>query len=374
MVPEIALARLPNSAEGKHVLDPMMGSGTIPVLAGTSGHSASGFDIDPLAHLIALTWARPLTPDGFLEAGRDVAARARRSRLGCPSFVDDETGAFADRWFDARAQRKLFRLATEIKRQEPSLRPALWCAFSRLIITKNEGASLARDVSHSRPHRVRDVTDFDPIDRFVRTTEDVLRRHQRLGLRRPAARQIRLGIADARSLPLENGTVDCVITSPPYLIAIDYVRAHRMALIWMDFSVASLRELRGTAIGSQRGLTEVGDHEDLLNSLLGKAAPPRIRGVLRRYVTDLDRVLEELHRVVKPAGSVTLVVADATLFGFRVRISRLVDTLATQVGFQRVERTSRKLRESRRYLPPPSKSLGDLGRRVRTEIVLGYVR
>ena len=43
----------------------------------------------------------------------------------------------------------------EMERDE-SIRTLLWCAFSRLIILKEVGVSLAMDLAHSRPHRVRD--------------------------------------------------------------------------------------------------------------------------------------------------------------------------------------------------------------------------
>jgi hypothetical protein len=36
---------------------------------------------------------------------------------------------------------------------DEATRDVLWCGFSRLIITKSAGASLAMDLSHSRPHK-----------------------------------------------------------------------------------------------------------------------------------------------------------------------------------------------------------------------------
>jgi hypothetical protein len=38
----------------------MMGSGTIPVLAAMRKHEAAGFDLDPLAVLMARVWGRSL--------------------------------------------------------------------------------------------------------------------------------------------------------------------------------------------------------------------------------------------------------------------------------------------------------------------------
>ena len=54
-----------------------MGSGTIPVLAAMRQHEAVGFDLDPLAVLIAQAWGRPLIVSMFMRAAREVAHSAR---------------------------------------------------------------------------------------------------------------------------------------------------------------------------------------------------------------------------------------------------------------------------------------------------------
>lgn len=374
MAPELALERLPEPEPRCHVLDPMMGSGTIPVLAGVRGHLATGFDLDPLALLIAQTWGRPLPKDDYLAAAAAVAQDAREVDHGEVAVADDETREYIDRWFDVVAQGRLAALAAAINAQPPRLRAPLWCAFSRLIITKDAGASLARDVSHSRPHKVRETTDFNPVARFEASAKDVQRRHATLGEARPGTRALDLGAADARALPLEDDTVDMVMTSPPYLVAIDYLRGHRMSLVWMGHTLTALRELRGTVVGSERSNTELGDHEDLLAKTLGRTAPKRAYGVLRRYVDDLTSVLSEIARVLRTGGQATFVVADATLFGAPVALSDLLDELAFAAGLERVERVQRSLPADRRYLPPPtSGARGRLARRMRTETCLSYL-
>lgn len=372
MAPELALTRLPNARA--HVLDQMMGSGTIPVLAGVEGHVATGFDLDPLALLIAQTWGLPLAHDAYLEAAQAVSAEATATGSCDVPVADRETREFIDRWFDVVAQGRLAALAAAIERQPPVLYAPLWCAFSRLIITKDRGASLARDVSHSRPHKVRDTTDFNPVASFVGSAKEVARRHATLGPDRPAAKDLDLGLADARALPLEDDSVDMVMTSPPYLVAIDYLRGHRMSLVWMGYTLPDLRELRGTVIGSERSrLSATDDHEELLARVLGTDASKRAYGVLRRYVFDLASVMSETVRVVRSGGSATFVVADATLFSTPVAVSEIVDALARGVGLEATERVERELPADRRYLPPPrAEGTGGLSRRMRREVLLGY--
>ena len=46
------------------------------------------------------------------------------------------------------------------------IRDCLWLALSRIIVTKHVGATLAWDVSHSRPHKVRTENDFDVLSQL----------------------------------------------------------------------------------------------------------------------------------------------------------------------------------------------------------------
>lgn len=165
-----------------------------------------------------------------MRAAKEVARLGREGEDEPFSHRDPETQEFIDYWFDRPTQLRLAALARAIVDQPNDLRVPLWCAFCRLIITKDAGASRARDVSHSRPHRARTHASFDPLDRFVFSAEVMLKRHRALGRRRPAPESLRLESADARALPLPDGSIDVVMTSPPYLQAIDYMRGHRFSL------------------------------------------------------------------------------------------------------------------------------------------------
>jgi len=50
MAPELAFESLRHLKAGSIVLDPMSGSGTVLRQASDMGHSAIGFDMDPLAY------------------------------------------------------------------------------------------------------------------------------------------------------------------------------------------------------------------------------------------------------------------------------------------------------------------------------------
>ena len=169
MAPEIALAGLKSSRK-LTVLDPMAGSGTSIILARILGHAAVGYDQDPLALLIARTWCSKANGSGLRAALASTVSTARAcwtSFKPYPSTADSETRQFVRYWFDLKTRKKLAALAAVISGYEDHLlRTQLWCAFSRLVIVKDNGVSLARDVSHSRPHRSYERAPVDPFVLF----------------------------------------------------------------------------------------------------------------------------------------------------------------------------------------------------------------
>ncbi len=88
------------------------------------------------------------------------------------------------------------------------------------------------DISHSRPHRSYDKAPIKAFDRFERAVKYVVQAAPFPSIKSDSPKGS-VGLADARNLPLEDQSVDIVITSPPYLNAIDYIRGHKFALIWM---------------------------------------------------------------------------------------------------------------------------------------------
>lgn len=378
MASEVALRVCENLPRGAVVLDPMAGSGTVLRVAAEQGHHALGFDLDPLAVLMARVWTTKLDPVVLIQEGAalvDVAKTlsARDSRL---SWIDNhpETRAFVQSWFGKQQRGELKRLSSLLYKREGPVADALRVAFSRLIITKDKGASLAADVSHSRPHRVLadGQNDFPVYLMFERAVRMVAQRLASERLR--ATVEVREG--DARQLDgVSDGSISAVITSPPYLNAIDYLRGHRMALVWLGYRIDALRVVRSNSIGAERAPQPEADAE-IAASLTAGIDPDgkldrRRRRMVDRFALDMDGMLAQAHRVLEPGGTAVLVVGNSTHRGVYVENTAVVQAAGLRHGFLLVSTEARAIPESKRYLPPPSdRETSMMGRRMRTETVL----
>jgi hypothetical protein len=379
MAPELALRSLRRLRSGV-VLDPMTGSGTVARLAQERGLKALGFDLDPMAVLISKVGTTPIDSDTmepycsrFLAEARSL----RASRVELPWIDgDSEAERFVGYWFAERQQEDLRKIAYLLAHAgsidiPDDVANALRIALSRIIITKHRAASLAEDTSHSRPHRTSLKSDFDVFGGFSKSLTIVRKRVA--AIPKKGAVIIRRG--DARDLSVVgDGSVDAVLTSPPYLNAIDYMRGHRMSLIWLGHHYKDLTATRSNSIGSERraDVPFEGECRRAMKAAMGDltSLPARYHGMVERYVIDMHKMVSEVARVLKSGCRATFVMGDSCLHGVFIRNSEALAVGGRMVGLGRPWRRKRDLPSGSRYLPTPDS--GTLGKRMRKEVILYF--
>jgi len=379
MAPELALHAASELPENALILDPMAGSGTVLRASAEAGRRAIGYDLDPLAVLMSRVWNTEIDTDKLLTSGYELLNRYdsmdKRKRVPLPWIDQDiSTKAFIDGWFARKQRNDLRYFSFFLRRRRGAVADALRIVLSRLIIRKEGGASLGDDVSHSRPHRRKNkdntfevATEFE---KSLRILSKTLREQPPPGLA-----QVRLG--DGRLLPgLNSNSVDGIITSPPYLNAIDYMRGHKLALVWFGYQINTLSLIRSGSIGAERGIktldeTLVRRVTECLGEITDLATAQR--RMVERYTMDLHKILVSAHRVLRVGGSAVFVVGNSCLRGVFIKNSDALAEVARYVGFQMVDSTERALPAMRRYLPPPvANSTQQIEKRMRTEVVMRF--
>ena len=308
MAPDIAIDHL-DSIEGETelvVLDPMCGSGTVLAAAADRGHAARGFDVDPLAVLMSSVATRAVDTEAVVAEAERICAHARASSVDEPRWDDAETQKFAEYWFAATQRVQLNRLSRELDEvSDEAVRQALQVALSRIIVTKAPKASLAADTSHSRPHRVATESSYDVYRGFEGSVASLTK----LLDQRSMVGQVKVSRGDTRALDLPDASVDLIITSPPYLNAIDYLRGHKMSLIWFGHTIPDLRKIRSNSIGAERALDgEALKQVDDMVSFIENAAndPSKLPlATIMRYAHDLTLFSRELRHCAETTSRTT---------------------------------------------------------------------
>jgi hypothetical protein len=241
---------------GEVVFDPMAGSGTTILEAYLADRQSLACDIDPLALHFCQVKTTPLPTGVVLQKGLDIVRSARRAlpqiqrQEELNARYDAKSIEFIEYWFSEEAQTELLALLQQIEQvTDPPIRAFFALSFSAIIITKSGGVSLAYDLAHTRPHKVKDKPDRSPIVEFEKRLQRNLQDLAQLPKDHPLPA---IAYGNAQSLPLPSACVDLIVTSPPYPSnAIDYMRAHKFSLVWFGYPIESLSGIRKKYIGGE---------------------------------------------------------------------------------------------------------------------------
>jgi hypothetical protein len=361
------------------LLDPMVGSGTSLKVAAGLGCRSVGYDLDPLAIHLARTFADPPSGSVLRQAAMRIVMAARELRLN--SELEDflqrlnaEDRKFVEYWFPETAAHALFCLASSMDEiANAETKSALIALFSSTIIARSAGVSLALDLARSRPHRSLSKSIRDPFDVWTRKLHE-FERFCTEEPRRSGIVQIEIG--DARLLPLEDSQVDVIMTSPPYLNAIDYIRTSKFSLVFLGHNLADLRCIRSGSIGTESGLREIDKESQFEVTLLKSVKDDRRRAMVRRYLADMKTTLQETYRVLKPGGVAIFAVGPSMISRAKYDGGLVLGQLAAQVGYSVVGVARRDLSSSNRSLPPPKRNSRSeaIHRRMACELYVGLQR
>jgi len=384
------------SQPGQTVCDPMVGSGTTLVEAGRLARYGIGFDIDPMACLIARVKSTSLDVAALrchnrslieaIEAGRRVHADALAAGALPADWADTDPPPELpdrDRWFLPSVQVALMLLKRIIRSADvpPEFRSLWYVVFSSLIVAKTSVAN-ARDIVHSRHHSFTHTQTPDPLSRFCQRLEQVERQMQACCADGIAPRPAHVQCQDSRIIPLAAGGVSLVVMSPPYCNALDYTRAHRFAVAWLadvlNITLDEYTRLGREYIGSERGqhgraFGPVGIAEvDAITERVTEIDPERGR-LVARYFTDMRYVLGEIGRILEPGGHAVLVVCPSHIrrisIAWHEAFTSLARYLPAEQHLSQVALIPRTLDDHRRIMPFMNAG-AQLAGRMRTEYVL----
>lgn len=376
--PQLAKALLNESRveAGATVLDPFCGSGTTLLESHLNGFRAYGCDLNPLAASIArakvgLIGVDPSMVREAFAVVDDALANGARSPAESPfsPAARDEL----ERWFAPAILSKLETLISVVREStEGVVREYLEVVVS----------SLLREVSHQEPgdlrirYRVDRLEDADVVGLFRSRLRHQFERVEAFWrVRAQAPREFLPAVVMEgdnrtpdvyRSLGLQPGSVDAVLTSPPYAMALPYIDTDRLSLLALRNMTARERRPVEDALTGSRELTTTSRRGFEQSILEGSTLPSGVReflvallaqvtastesgfrrknmpALMYRFLFDMDAVLTQLASLCRPGADVSMVIGDSRMMidGEWVRLptTDLVEQLAIGRGFAPRER------------------------------------
>ncbi len=273
-----ALLNIIGLTPGDTVLDPFIGSGTTAVESQLLGIDCIGIDISPLCVLQSRvkTESIAVLPQ-IVELREEITGRITPSLFNLEAKTLEET---INPISDDRV-RNFYQMA-------------------RLVA-----------VSDSTRRRRQFSTSFlKNLELMISSVGDYVQIVKELDLRLGGA-DVRSG--DSRALPLDNDSVDGIVTSPPYSIALDYVANDAHALRELGYDLPEIRE-----------------------GFIGVRGKGQTR--IELYNEDIKKSLGEMSRVLKPQKYAAIVISNATYLGQEVETVELTIDYAAKTGLKLAKR------------------------------------
>lgn len=319
------------TASNSVVYDPFCGTGTVLLEAILAGHQALGADANPIARKIARAKTTSSSGVELREALSDVLIRAELiDPIQFSPVVD------VNKWFTEKARRDLGKILAAIGFVENlTVREFLEVSFSQSV----RRCSLA-DPRMSVPVRRKDTCfeESDPAGIFERVALNNIRRLEGLPKRSSPSH---IGHDARHPLPSGFGSVDMIITSPPYAGAQKYIRASSLSLGWLGLAPENkLRELERLNIGrehltaAERQICWRNEPFDLRIELdKVNAINPTRACIFANYISDMREALKASLDTLKKGGTFVLVIGDNSVCGLPVRTSKYIKSIILQENF-----------------------------------------
>jgi 16S rRNA G966 N2-methylase RsmD len=240
---------------GDTVLDPMAGSGTANVEAALIGINSVACDVSPFCQFMIKTKYKSLTIDINLLENTQLDNR---------------------KLFDFFKQGNVLQKISEVKETEKQK------IYNLAFLAWLDALGYSKRVVRSNHEQLFEKV----LPRYVETVKSILKN--------PYFKQNELGKveilsnSEALKVELQNESVDCVITSPPYSFAIDYVENDKDQLEFLGYNT---KELKSKLIG-----------------LKGKNKMDK----LKTYFADMDKVCAEISRVLKKGKYFCMIIGSNT--------------------------------------------------------------
>jgi hypothetical protein len=343
---------------GSRVVDPWNGAGTTTTVADSFGCYATGFDINPVATLVAS--ARLTCPSDVIHSvGLASELLAVADRIKIRASEEDPLRA----WFTPRLAhrfRSIWQAITGLlaSKNGEGVNPAdapppPFAAFFFLCLMR-AGKGLVRIKDSSNPTWITPevVVDAAPsiLDRsfltMVRTSVSDSESFwsKELPVRKCASS---IQLADSRSVPLSGNSTDLIITSPPYCTRIDYFRAtsYELAALGIGPKSNRMQDLRLAAMGTNlmRPESRSSSTKTLPRSVVlilnriklhqSKSSDSYYYRSYLQYFLDAQRSLLEMKRILRQGGCGVLVVQTSYYKNIHVPLGDLYRDIALHLGF-----------------------------------------
>lgn len=311
--------------ERETVLDPMCGCGTTLVEAFLNNRNSIGNDLNPLAALITKVKITLIDENEFGYFNKKLAVMKRYLDLDYRR-VDERLNNLPNRKVS-----KIFNRVVISKLE--SIRETL-------LEVKEDGHNDLFDfgrvaLSSTIWSLVENGSGIDVDDLFLKKVKSLQNELKKTAKIIKSIPEVKVICGDARKLEVNTESIDLIVTSPPYVNALDYYRVHMYNMLWLGMDFDLFRK------------HEIGGHSHFIIN--------RFR-LLSEYLGDMLRSMIEMNRVMKKDKLCVIVVGNSSLEYELIESHKFFAEMGQKIGFKPITTIFRNIDKTRKY------TSGDIGK------------
>lgn len=318
-IPQIPLTFIKLFTKEKEtVFDPMCGCGTTLVEAFLNNRNSIGNDFNPLASLITKVKTTLIDENEFRYLNKKLVVMKRYLDLDYRR-VDERINNLPNRKVS-----KIFNRVVISKLE--SIRETL-------LEVKGEGHNDLFDfgrvaLSSAIWSLVENGNGIDVDDMFLKKVKSMQKELNKMAKIVKNVPEVKVICGDARKLEVETNSIDLIVTSPPYVNALDYYRAHMYNMLWLGMDFDLFRK------------HEIGGHSHFIIN--------RFR-LLSEYLGDMLRSMIEMNRVLKENKLCVIVVGNSSLEYELIESHKFFAEMGEKIGLKPIKTIFRNIDKTRKY-------------------------
>lgn len=320
------------------IADLFAGCGTTLVEAKAHGKKSIGTDINPVAQLITKVKTTPIEPTELQQSYDAIIASF--DYYDEADYINIKKHERIDYWFFPSEKAKiafLFSLVNKAKIDEET-KDFFYVCISHIL--KNCSKWLQ---SSTKPQIDPDKTIPSPFDEFKRHCQKMIKNNRayydELAARGFLGVQYDIRLEDARHTSIADGSVDVIITSPPYVTSYEYADIHQLTGYWMDY-IPNMQEFRKRFIGtSYSGNISLEVHGSELGQKIVNELAEKSKHIARdvaQYFNDMQEVSLEMVRILAQSGQVCIVIGNTKIKDVQIKSAEVFYDFLRNAGMHEV--------------------------------------
>ena len=347
------MCNMVTDAKDRILLDPFSGCGTSLIQAYNNGFDVIGYEPHSFFYIISLAKLMSnIFPDDLTKINNSIQKGLKNGYL--PDKEDNSSLLFLKKLISENHLRALYGAKAELVANHLNDNPLAVLILSKML---NDCSHSATDGIYKAPtsnkKSVAPMFSLRNICEIIRCDID---NHYKKGKHKT----IVYNKSSEDMSELKDNSISLIVTSPPYLNNFDFAEMTRMYLYfwgiannWAEITdkvrsklvVNTTTALRGHRNNQSIYRSELPDYlykklDKLVTNLKEKrkykSGKKDYYLIIYPYFAQMNRILSECFRVIKPNGLISIMIADAALYGEYIETHQILADIMNSIGFSNI--------------------------------------